>query len=177
MNFASLYTDPYYQFYCPIYGPGWYGCQYIYDITTSWVAGDYTPLIFNGEWLYYRIDAYGQNLKISYSQDGNTFTPVSWEVTTCDINTCQTVQQNSVTALMPRNAARAYKLMLGVSQPIHLDDVQITTLDSSGNVGTSVMAEAFNGCTVRGYEYEPGDIELRYASYKSNCIYRWCGSA
>jgi len=159
--YGALYTEPYYQYTCTNYG--WY-CSNINSISSVGYGGDYTPLLFNGEWMYYRIDAYGQNLKISYSQDGSTFTPVTWQVSSYDYmtNISTSVQQNGFTNMMPRDSARAYKLILGVSQPIHLDDIQLSKLDSSGNViGVPVMTENFdNNILSPGTSSNPGISNL-----------------
>ena len=80
---------------------------------------DDTSEVNNGKWKRYRLDFFGNNIKISYSTDGSEFT----EITSL-----------SQTDLIPRNSSNKHHLYLRVRDLITFDNMQITTLNVSGEI-------------------------------------------
>ena len=141
----------------------WSNIQYVYaasnrcwdPVTWTYTAscgvqnnyrGANTPLVFNGVWMTYRIDLYGSNMKISYSEDGSSFTTVKFD----DWSTGQNVPIDTLTDLLARDEVNhAYKLFLRVIQPLDMDDLQVIKLDSSGipDVAGTLMNVGFSAVT------------------------------
>jgi len=86
------------------------------DWDSNWTDGQ-TPELFNGSWTRYRVDFYGTNLVVSYSQDGTEFT-VAMSVT--DFKT-RVGNTDDLTFL------------IRCSNPVVLDNLQVTTLDEQGS--------------------------------------------
>lgn len=84
---------------------------------------DDTTEILNGKWKRYRLDFYGNNIKISYSTDGSEFT----EITSL-----------SQTDLISRNSSDDHHLYLRVRDLIAFDNMQITTLSESGEISGKI---------------------------------------
>lgn len=90
-----------------------------------------TPNLFNGNFQRYRVEIYGNNLKLSYSADGVTFTEVE-SMTQSDLLT---------------RTGSDYKLLVRVREALQLDDLVVSTLDSSGNLAGSagdILSESFD---------------------------------
>ena len=96
----------------------------------SWVDKDTHAILFNGVWKRYRIKIFGNTVELYYSNDGTTFTKVD------DL---------SKTDLVSRSGTD-YRVILRAASPLALDNLQITSLDSSGNAGTAgdVLDKNFN---------------------------------
>ena len=88
----------------------------------AWDSND-TPKILDGKWKRYRLDFFGNNIKISYSTDGSEFT----EITSL-----------SQTDLISRNSSENHHLYLRVRNLISFDNLQITTLNESGGISGDI---------------------------------------
>lgn len=76
-----------------------------------------TPTLFNGSWMRYRIDIFGQNMKLFYSENGTDLIEV---------------ESFSVDDLMNRLANNDHTFLLRVTDPMAIDKVQISTLTAAG---------------------------------------------
>ena len=83
-----------------------------YEFDSTW--GE-TNKLFAGKWQRYRIDVYGTNLVISYSNDGTTFE-----------------ESESIGDLMLREAGASYTFYLGTQQAVGLDNIDVYALDTEG---------------------------------------------
>ena len=83
-----------------------------YQLDSTW--GE-TNKLFAGKWQRYRIDVYGTNLVVSYSNDGTTF-----------------VESENIDDLMSRDSTANYMLYLGTQQALGLDNLEIYALDATG---------------------------------------------
>ena len=127
---------------------GWSNLEYANSATSqnsgnwyqhghNWVDKDTHATLFNGVWKRYRIKVFANTVELYYSDDGTTFTKMT------DL---------SKTDLVSR-AGTDYRVILRAASPLALDNLMLTTLDSSGNVATSngdIMNENFNGGGVLG---------------------------
>ena len=105
------------------------------DMGNQWDNAE-TPEMFNGSFQRYRFDMYGANLVVSVSTDGTTFTELT------------SLTQDDVA---DRDGADGYSLLLRVREALQFDNMQISTLDSSGALATSagdVFDEDFDGDSV-----------------------------
>ncbi len=126
-----------------------------YQTTTDWgrqqtnAWSNYDPLVFNGEWTYYRIDLYGNTLVVSYSQDGidfsNKLTFQTWDSTAGVYRT-----SDSITPVFSRDANHTYKLFLRVRGAVDIDDLKVYELSSNGLVGTLWESIDFNNLKLPG---------------------------
>lgn len=97
----------------------------------NWFDKDTHATLFNGVWKRYRVKVYGTSVELSYSDDGTNYTNIT------DL---------SKTDLVSR-AGSDYRLILRAASPLALDNLEITTLDNSGNIATSagdIINEDFN---------------------------------
>ncbi len=102
----------------------WTSVDYKTSITDDWAnkwSDGNTPEMFNGSWARYRIDFYGTNLVISYSQDGTTFT-----------------EARSITDFRDRDGnTDSLTFLLRAVNPVVVDNLQVTALDSDGNASSA----------------------------------------
>ena len=92
-----------------------------------------TPEMFNGTFKRYRVDLYGTNLMVSVSEDGSTYSEVE-----------------GLTQANMGARASTYSLLLRARDSLQLDNLEISTLDSSGGMMTvagDIYSEDFNGDT------------------------------
>ncbi|MBV1884087.1 MAG: hypothetical protein KUG82_20775 [Pseudomonadales bacterium] len=92
-----------------------------------------TPEMFNGTFKRYRVDLYGANLMVSVSEDGSTYSEVE-----------------GLTQANMGARASTYSLLLRARDSLQLDNLEISTLDSSGGMMTvagDIYSEDFNGDT------------------------------
>jgi len=99
---------------------GWTNIDYKTSSGSNWADGS-TPDLFNGNWARYRIDFYGANLVISYSEDGTTFTEA---MSATDFRT-RVGNTDDLTFLI-----RAVN-------PVVVDNLQVTTLTAEGAVAST----------------------------------------
>ncbi len=86
------------------------------DWSSNWADGQ-TPELFNGSWARYRVDFYGTNVVVSYSQDGTNFT-----------------EAMSVTDFRSRvGNIDDLTFLIRCSNPVVLDNLQVTTLTDQGS--------------------------------------------
>jgi len=83
-----------------------------------WRNGE-TPKLFNGSWMRYRIDFYGRNMSLYYSENGTAFTKV---------------ESFTVTDLINRDGGDDYSFLLRVTDPIVIDSLQVSTLKDDGTL-------------------------------------------
>ncbi len=87
------------------------------DWSSNWTDGN-TPDLFNGSWARYRIDFYGTNLVVSYSEGGTTFT-----------------EAMSVTDFRTRvGNTDDLTFLIRAVNPVVVDNLQVSALDSSGEL-------------------------------------------
>ena len=107
-----------------VFGSGWIDLDYKYvdgngSNTWEWVSG-LDDVVFNGNWGRYRIDFYGNSIRVSYSTDGTTF---------------HEIDGLSVDDFRYENAGSDdYTLLLRVREPVSIDNLTVTSLDASGEV-------------------------------------------
>ena len=91
--------------------------------TDYWYDSDHkhgeTPKLFNGSWMRYRIDIYGQNMKLFYSENGTGLIEV---------------ESFSVDDLMNRLENNDHTFLLRVTDPMAIDNVRISTLAADGDL-------------------------------------------
>ncbi|MBW1691951.1 MAG: hypothetical protein JRJ70_14625 [Deltaproteobacteria bacterium] len=90
------------------------------DWSSDWADGN-TPNLFNGNWARYRVDFYGTNLVVSYSEDGIDFDPV---MSVYDFKN-RVGNTDNLTFL------------IRASNPVVVDNLQVTTLTQEGEVATA----------------------------------------
>jgi len=90
------------------------------DWDSNWTDGN-TPELFNGSWARYRVEFYGTNLVVSYSQDGTTFT----EAMSVDDFRTRVGNTDDLTFL------------IRASNPVVVDNLQVTTLTAEGAVAST----------------------------------------
>lgn len=93
-------------------------CRTDYWYDSDWAHGE-TPKLFNGSWMCYRIDIYGRNMKLYYSEDGTEFIEV---------------ESFSVDDLMNRVADNDHVFLLRVTDPMVIDNIQVSTLNADGDL-------------------------------------------
>jgi len=115
-----------------------YGYEY-----NAWIGSDDgTEKIFNGTWLRYRIDIYGSNMKLYYSEDGTTWTEV---------------ESLSATDLIGR--ANSYTCLLRVVEPVAIDNLLVSTLNADGNLPDGGEGNLLDLDFTSNIEVADGDIE------------------
>ncbi len=129
--------------------------------TTTWNAAhawartaDYNSQLWNGEWMYYRIDVYGSNCVISYSAtEGGTYTVIPVEYYDYTLGAYAT--KDNVRNVMSRTAGHDFRLILTGSEAVDLDDMKLWNLSASGILGTLIWSEDFTSGTLPAYlKYE-----------------------
>jgi hypothetical protein len=107
---------------------------------SSWINID-TPDIFNGSWKTYRLEVYGNNLRVAAKPQGSSDTQY------------QLVSGFTLTDLASRTGTINNRLLLRVIQPIGFDNFRIKTLDSAGNVTNNAFyTQNFSGGVPAGPE-------------------------
>jgi hypothetical protein len=127
-NYAYMqYTDKFEQ------------TQYRYS---SWNPA---PPIFNGSWMKYRLDIYKDNygdnqIRVSYSIDGSTFTAITFEV--WDWTTGDVSSKTSFSDFKGVSATSALKFTFRAATA--LDNIQISTLKNNGDLKTPPAGDSVN---------------------------------
>jgi len=101
--------------------------------TDYWYDGNHkngeTPKLFNGSWMRYRIEFYGNNMKLYY-----------WENATDGWTEASGISADD---LMSRVENNNHTFLLRVTDPIVLDDLQVSTLKTDGTLD-SVAGDVLN---------------------------------
>ena len=118
-----------------------------YDIDSTWSQSN---KLFAGKWQRYRLDVYGRNLVLSYSNDGSGDTFVEAE---------------NIDELMLRDSAANNALYLGTPLTIGLDNVEIYALDASGNLVAQGTDSDTTGDVLPIYSLDFEDPDTFYAIF------------
>lgn len=119
--------------------------------STNWLDfANYNSQLWNGEWMYYRIEVYGTNFRISYSPtEAGSFTAIDLRYSSYDAsgNWIQTTSDR-YDKMQLRTAGDRFAMVLSVQQPLDIDDLKIWSLDAAGNLGAAVFADDFSTYSV-----------------------------
>jgi len=117
--------------------------NYLY-VYPQYAYANSIPALYNGTMTYYRFDVFGNTLALSYSADGIAFTPITLQK--WDSMNGAYVSVSSITDMVDRYSDHPYKLFIRVTQPVDLDEIVLTPLNSLGapTGGPAVMNVDFN---------------------------------
>ena len=110
------------------------GNNHYYGTNNAWLNTE-TRNVFDGKWKSYRLDVYGNNIVVSVSTDGTTWTTLTGSYDPDD--EFNFIDFIGLDLNDDANATTEYHLVLRTVSALAFDNVEITTLTVGGAVATS----------------------------------------